>query len=323
MNVGLGADGLHRRAQAVDLGHKTGLPGGHILTGHNAELDRKAAIGCGDVVGGATLDHADMQGGEGRIVNRGQRSGRFCADLGVEVVDPLDQPRALHDRRDAVGQQRGMDLEPLHVHEISGAALVAGDDGHAAWLADDGGACFRHNVLHGGDHRGRTGAAHLFVIRQHKLQRAANTAVLRLDQRADGQRHKTLHVAGAATIKATVPFGHGPGVGRPGLAIHRHHIGMSRQHDSPRHPGAGMGDQGGLLAILVPVAEGADAMAAKIAFQPVDQGQIRLIADRRKADKRVKNLTRRQCLHIHPRPQFTRCCGQPVGTRRPCQYLAK
>ena len=54
--------------------------------------------------------------------------GVLRLDLGVLVVDPLDQPRAFHDRRDALGQQRGMHLIALHMHVVAGAALVPGDD---------------------------------------------------------------------------------------------------------------------------------------------------------------------------------------------------
>ena len=64
-----------RATQAVD-----------ILARDDAQLDGEAAIGGGDVVGGAALDHADMQRGEGRVEAARQRRRasrpRFSAFIG-------------------------------------------------------------------------------------------------------------------------------------------------------------------------------------------------------------------------------------------------
>jgi hypothetical protein len=51
-----------------------------------------------------------------------------------------------------------------------------------------------------------------------------------------------------------------------------------------------MGEQGSFLAILVPMPMRRDAVAIKIAFDPIDQPKIAVPADSWKTDQPIKNL---------------------------------
>ena len=61
-----------------------------------------------------------------------------------------------------------------------------------------------------------------------------------------------------------------------------------------------MGNEGGFLAVFVPVPEAADAVAFEVALQPVNQRQIAVATHRRKADQTVQKLTRRKVFHRAP-----------------------
>ena len=71
LHPGLGAAGLQGGVQSGGLGGEGGGLAFQIVVGHDAHLDGKAAVGGGDVMGGAAFDRADMQGREGRM-ERGQ-----------------------------------------------------------------------------------------------------------------------------------------------------------------------------------------------------------------------------------------------------------
>ena len=268
-----------------------------ILTRHHPHFHREPAIGGGDVMRRAARNHADMQRGEGRIKGRRNRGRLMGLNFGIAVIDPTDQPRALHDGRHTIGQKRGMHLKPLHMHMKPGAALMASDDLHVRRLANQRSGPFGQNLPHRLDHRRRAGAAHLFVIGQCQLHRPPHAHLLRPHQGPDRQGDIALHVTGAAPVKPTIAFDNSPWVGCPVLPIHRHHIGMARQDDRALNPRSSMGHQRGFLPILVPMAMTFDAMTREIALKPIDQRQIAVPADRGKCHQPFQHLTRRQFFH--------------------------
>jgi hypothetical protein len=87
MDPRLGADGFHCGLEARGFGDE-GLRMGLHLHRDDAHFEREAAIGGGDVMGGAALNHADMQRGEGRIEGQRRRGRGVAPGSGVAVVDP-------------------------------------------------------------------------------------------------------------------------------------------------------------------------------------------------------------------------------------------
>ena len=287
MHASLGSHRLQAGADPRRLGLQRLGPAIDGFARNHPELHHEPAVGSGDVVRGTARDHARMQRGVVGAKRGGQGRDRFGRVCLVLPVHPADQPRRLHDRRHAFGQQRGMHLEALHVHAVAGAALVPGDDPHPRRLADQCHPGLGNHALHRGDHRRGTGAAHLLVIGNRDLQRPLHALRLRLDQRPQGQRKIPLHVAGAAPIQPAVALGHHPRVAGPRLPVDRHHVGMPRQHHAILDPWPDMGKMCCLLPVFVPVPVRGDAMACQIAFDPVDQLQIAVAADGWKADQPV------------------------------------
>ena len=294
MDARLGADLFHRGIHARGLGDEGLGVGFHLFPRHDPHFEGKAAIGGGDVMGGAALDHADMQRGEGGIEGQRLRAAGLALNPFVAPVGPLDQPRAFHDGRDAIGKEGGMHLEPFHMNMKARAALVAVDDLHQGGFADDGGGPFRNHALHGGDHGRGAGAAHLFVIAQCDLEGACHPALMRLDQGPEGEGIESLHVAGAAAIEAAIAFRHRPGIRGPVLPFDRDDIGMARQDDRPLFPRPDMGKERGLGAIFMPVAMRRDAVGGEVVLDPVDQGKVGVAADSGEFYQPIKDLARRQ-----------------------------
>ena len=286
----IGVDRLHFGLDLANAGQITVAPIGQALAGHSAEIHPETAILGGDVMRGAARDDADMGRGPGRIEHRGQGRRRFRHAFGVHLIGPVDQLGAEHDRIHTCVHDRGMHLEAHNMRPETLPALVAGDGLHHRRLAHDHGRGLWQHFQHPVDHRRRAGAPHLLVIAQRQLQRARDAAVMRLDQCPDGQGVKALHVAGAAAEIFAVAFHHGPGIIRPGLAIHGHDIGMARQDQPARHLWPHMGKDRGLVIFLVVMPMRGDAVAVQIVLDPIHQRQVAVAADRGKADQLFHQL---------------------------------
>jgi hypothetical protein len=122
----------------------------------------------------------------------------------VHAVGPVDQARALHDRRDAGMRHGGMHLVPMDVDVIGSAALVARDDAPFRRLPDDGERGLGHTFLHMFDHRRRADAADLLIPAEAQLQGPRHAAPFGLHRRPDGERVEPLHVAGPAPVELAV-----------------------------------------------------------------------------------------------------------------------
>ena len=104
----------------------------------------------------------------------------------------------------------------------------------------------------------------------------------RLDARAMArkrQRVKALHVAGAATVEFAVAFGQRPGIGCPGLPLHRHHVGVARKDDPAIDLGAGLCIEMRLRAARAHDPLGGNAILRQIGFDPLHKRQIAVSTD--------------------------------------------
>ena len=109
---------------------------------------------------------------------------------------------------------------------------------------------------------------------------------MRLDQGPDRQCVKALHVTGATAIVLAVFLDHFPRVRVPRLAINWHNIRVPRQHNCAPYVRADMGEQRRLVGLIRigPNVRG-DTMRGQIGLNPLDQRQVAVTADRRKADQ--------------------------------------
>ncbi|OIQ67728.1 hypothetical protein GALL_506920 [mine drainage metagenome] len=219
--------------------------------------------------------------------HRGERAGRAGGVFGVRLIGPVDQLGPRHDRIDPGVEERRVHLEPLDMGGEAGAALVARNRLHHRGFAHHHRRGFRQGLDHVGNHRRRAEAADLFIIAQRDLQRPFHPGLQRPRHGPKRQRAKPFHVAGAASGKPPVASRHLPGVRRPRLPIHGHHVGMARQHDAARNHRTDIGVKAGLGAISVPDAVRCDTPRGEIRLDPVDQRQIAIATHRRKRNQPV------------------------------------
>ena len=108
----------------------------------------------------------------------------------------------------------------------------------------------------------------------------------------EGAGEEALHVAGAAAVEPAVAGGEGEGVGGPGLALDRHHVGVAGEHDAALGRGADERGERGLVAAGVGVAEARDAEAGEIVLDEADQVEVGAGGHRRKRDETGQHLAR-------------------------------
>ncbi len=104
------------------------------------------------------------------------------------------------------------------------------------------------------------------------------------------QRQKALHVAGSAPIEPLAPAHHNEGIGGPGLAVHRHHVGVARQDHAA---GDGRTDRGvkvGLGPVDIGYPARRHAQGAKLALEIFDEGQIGEARGGVEADQALQNF---------------------------------
>ena len=111
-------------------------------------------------------------------------------------------------------------------------AFVAVHHRHAGGFPDDAAGRALGHVLELFDQPAGAETPHFLVIGEGKMNRALEIAPKDVGHEGEYDGDEALHVAGAAAEKLTVPFRQGEGIGRPVLAIDRHHVGVARQHDA-------------------------------------------------------------------------------------------
>lgn len=168
-----------------------------------------------------------------------------------------------------------MRLVPVHRGEVGDDALVRVGDLEVGGLADDHRARARQVGAEARDGVGHPEAGGLLVVGQEDVDRALQVGGQEVRDRRERQGAEALHVDGAAPIGAPLRDPQGEGVGAPGLARHRDHVGMAGEHDAAVDPRADRGEQGGLVAGRVGHALERDAEARQVIGDPVDQREVR------------------------------------------------
>ncbi len=167
-----------------------------------------------------------------------------------------------------------MRLAAVDRHLEGGDALVPGHRLHAGGLAHDHRVRPRPVLDQRLDQSGRPQTADLLVIAEGELHRPGQRSGGELGRRGQRQGQEALHVRRAATIEATVAPGQDEGIGGPGLAVHRHHIGVARQQDPSVGLRADPADQVGLGAVWIVHPVQAGAAGPQLVFRVADQLQI-------------------------------------------------
>ena len=133
-------------------------------------------------------------------------------------------------------------------------------------------------------------AADFLVVRKGQLQRQPQRpgrGPVRGPQRTG---EKALHVGRAACKQPAAAFLQPERTGGPCLAVGRHDVGMTRQQHAAAIGGADVGVQIGLAAVAVHVQLRLDAARGQKLAHELDQRQVRIAADRWKADQLIQDL---------------------------------
>ena len=137
------------------------------------------------------------------------------------AADVGDRLRRVLDRVDALGRERGMALEAVHMGARAELALVRADDAHAGRLADHAGHRLHRALAQLGDQPAHADAADLLVIGEGEMQRRLELRLRELGRHRQQHGDEALHVAGAAAVEQAVLLRHRERVGRPVLAVDR------------------------------------------------------------------------------------------------------
>ena len=171
-----------------------------------------------------------------------------------------------------------MRLKTVHGGFVRVLAFVRDHHLHAGGLAHDAASGLEALGLHVGDHAAHTDAAHLFVVAEGQMDRPLELALEQLGHHHQAGGAKTLHVGHAPAKHLVAHDLDLERVGVPGLAVHRHHIGVARQDQSANFGFAVVrrqrGPQVGLLAAVVIRSAAADAQIIQIGLGPVQQSQV-------------------------------------------------
>ncbi len=154
---------------------------------------------------------------------------RAC-DVG-EVGDDLARDL---DGVDAERRERRVRFVPAHAAAPALLALVRDDELHAGRLADDATErldAARDDVV---DQPPHADAADLLVVGQREMQRTREPAAHELGHHREPGRRKALHVGDPAADDPVSDQRRFERIGVPRLAVHRHDVGVPRQHDAAR-----------------------------------------------------------------------------------------
>ena len=132
----------------------------------------------------------------------------------------------------------------------------------------------RHFTRHARGQGMRADAAHFLVVAQREVDRLLERRLEELRQHGERDGVERLHVAGAATVVLAVLQGQRPGIGDPGLAVDRHHVGVARQHHAVLHVRSDRGEQVRLGAIFARHQIRGDAVTLQVALNVLDQCKV-------------------------------------------------
>ena len=117
---------------------------------------------------------------------------------------------------------------PAALGDQLGAALVRAHQLHQGGLADDRQRGLDLRRLHVVQQARHPRAAHFLVIGQGEMDRPLQRGPRHLRRQRQRHADEALHVASAAPVKPAIAHLGPERVARPGLPVHRHHIGMAR-----------------------------------------------------------------------------------------------
>jgi len=158
---------------------------------------------------------------------------------------------------------------------------------------------------HVGDQPAHTDAADFLVIAEGQVQRPLEFAFEQLGHHHQGGGAVAFHVGHAAAVKTVADHLRHKGIGVPGLAVHRHHIGVTREHQAADFAFTVVGGQGGpqigLEAAVVIGARAFNAQRFQVVLRPIDDGQVAVPGDRGKRYPFFDQLQRGQIAGLHGR----------------------
>ena len=218
------------------------------------------------------------------------------SQLDLQLVQPMDEVAGEVDGADAEVGHRGMRLEAGEGGDDAAAGILRIDHAHHGGLAHD----HRLRPRHGADQplgqRMRAQAADLLVVGEGEMHRHLEPGALEGGDVGEAGGDEALHVAGAAAVELAVAFSVSvPGIGRPGLAVDRHDVGVARQHDAAFAVGADRGEEVGLGALCVGHQRAVDAEIGEVVADIVDQLEVGVARGGVERDQALQHVDGRRC----------------------------
>ena len=242
------------------------------------------------------------------------------AELVVQATQLSDDPGRDLDRVHPEVIERRMARQASDGAHVAGLALVAVGEAHPGRLADH--AAERQRRQPGDqmiEQARHAFAADLLVEAERQVDGRLERQALKLrDQRQHG-RDEALHVRGAAAVEPLVALGADERIARPVLAIHRHHVGMSGQHDPGHLRRADGGEQVGFGAGVVEDQIRDDAQPVEVVPHELDQREIGVAARRIEPDQSLEHLApvqRGPLPHVILVPGRRQRRGRTIGSWR-------
>ena len=228
-----------------------------------------------------------MQSRERRIIKRRCRRRSFGLALNVLLSNPFDETRSAHHGRNPFMQAGRVHLFAAHMKLQIITALMASHHLHFSRLAYNHGLCLGIVFKQAPRHIWRAKEPNLLIARQRKLQRAFKIQRFCFHHGLHSQGHKSLHIAGAAAIEATIFFNNLPRVCAPVLPFHGYNIRMAREGHAAGHIRPDLRHQSSFVAVLIGIDNTLDAMLREIVPHKVNKWQIRIRTDRWERDQMV------------------------------------
>ena len=195
--------------------------------------------------------------------------------LVLQLVQPMDEVAGEVDGAHAKMGHRRMGLDAGEGGDDAAARVLRVDHAHHGGLAHDHRLRPRHGADQPFGQRMRAQAADLLVVAEGEMHRHLEPGALQGGHMGEAGGDEALHVAGAATVEIAVGLlGELPGIGRPGLAVDRHDVGMARQHDAALGLRTDRGEQVGLGALGVGHQRALDAKPVEIVLDVTDQLEV-------------------------------------------------
>ena len=209
----------------------------------------------------------------------------------------VDQPGrvadGVHPLR-GIGRMAGL---PLDAAAHGQFAFMTEHRLHLCRLADEAQRRFLRRGLQKIHQAAHTETADLFVIGEGQMQWHAQRRRQKVIHCRQHAGEKPLHIGAAAAIVAAIALGQAERRNAPGLAVHRDHVGVAREH----HPtAAGRPQPGveiGLTARRVIKAAGRHAAGGEKIGDPVDHRQVRMAAGGVKSQQRGEDVIHRRGRH--------------------------